>query len=218
MADRLKRGAPAATKGPSKVVADVQEFAAGLRRSTTEIESLCKNVEALKGYGELCDRQTALRKELEEKEQTIQELGQELKATRRKRDEDVARLEEEISETKRYQDRLTNDYHEQFKAWDADKNRHATDSGKLSQLRDELEASQSTAEKADRENREHTDKLARQERKLHDYKEKNSALQDEGQMNRLKLKKMQTDLEFYRRALATTKDDLGILSIDREKM
>jgi len=218
MADRVKRGAAPSTKGPSKAVADVQDFAARLRRNINEIENLCKNAEELKEYGELCDSRTTLRKELEEKGQTIQKLEQELEAARKERDEDVAKLRKEISETKRYQERLTNEYHEQFKAWHADKNRHATDSVELSRLRGELVASQRTVETTDRQNREHTDKIAEQERKLQVIRKKCSSLRVESQMDKLQLEQAQTNLESCRNDLATTRDDLGILSINREKM
>jgi chromosome segregation ATPase len=207
MADKSRREGPATANGLGKVTTGSKTFSVRLLKIANEFESLCKDTQGLKEYGKLFDSEASLRKDLEERNQTIMELKKE-------RD----RLQEEILETEKYQTRLTEDYNTQFKAWDMDIGRHATDSARLSQLSDELKTCRSEFMTATRATHSLREKLDIQVKQAQDYEHRVSTLKDECQMKALQLKQTQDKLETCQKNLAALKDDLGYLSIDREKM
>ncbi|KAH8744731.1 hypothetical protein F5883DRAFT_20685 [Diaporthe sp. PMI_573] len=149
MTDKSKRGAPAATNGPSKAATDSKTFSARLLKVASEFASLSKETDGLKEYGKLFDCQTALQEELQGKTEEIQTLKQERDSTRKQAAEEAARLRGEIAEMRKYREQLTEEYHAGFKVWDADKDRHAVDSAEVSRLSEKLEACRVAAGAAD---------------------------------------------------------------------
>ncbi|KAH8884989.1 hypothetical protein GQ53DRAFT_770507 [Thozetella sp. PMI_491] len=215
MTDKSKRGTSASA---SKIAADGSGFSARLLKLTAELEMLCKDTDGLKDYGRLVDSQNALQKELQGKDQQLWELQKEIETLCEKREEDLAGLRAEASETEKFHERLAEEYNVRFKAWDAAINRHAQDAAELARLTRELDCANESAETAERESRSIRDKLNKQGKQLRDSQSSISTLSDKLKITELQLKQSQAELETCRKTLTTLKDDLGIVPLEKKKI
>src|SRR5262245_1280666 len=126
MSEKGKRGgASNPGSGKATTTSDGRKFAAALQKLANDFDTLCKSADGAQAYGDLLGSQTTLKQKLGESQQEVAGLRRDIEALRAEWDQDVRRLENDISELKRRKDALMADNGEKYKDWDADKRRYA---------------------------------------------------------------------------------------------
>lgn len=219
MSERGKRAASNGLGlGKAVSTSDGKRFAAGLQKVASDLEALCKSGDGVQDYGDLLSSQAALKQDTQKWQREVARLQKDVEDLRVKRDEDVGELQRKIAELDQYKDRLTVDYGEKYKAWDADKRRHADDLNDLAQLRKKLEVKTVTASKLETEYQD----LCEERKALAGELEKRSsdmeALKELCDMKELELKRATRQLDECRKKAEETKDQLGILPLDFKRL
>jgi chromosome segregation ATPase len=194
------------------------KFADKLHKLFSELEELGRDTDGLQAYAKLCENQSTLRQNLERKEKEIQKRDAELRDLAKEKDDEIARLQKDISESKDFRERLGQDYNTKFKAWDADSQRHSNDSARISQLEHELEESRKATEEVNNKCQQLRSSLNRHTKQKTELEEVVESLKIDCQKKGLELKETKKELEKCEKRLKIAKLELGFLPLDPQEL
>ena len=214
--ERNKRGGSTALNA-SKAKADGQSFAVRFLKATSELKSLAEESEGLRDYGALVDASASLKKEIAEKDTIIQDKAREIEQVQTQKDGEIARLNQELRDTKAFQDRLSKEYQTKFREWDKDKEQHAIDVARIGRLEGQLISSQQSAEKATSAVDEMRLELDEKAAQLGKCQNELSESKDRGKQERLTSRMKQRELDKCKRNLAELHEDIGFFPFNEEE-
>ena len=194
-----------------------KKFSGGLSRLARDINELRKDTNGLKEYDDLCDEQSALKREVEEKDREIGKMQQELDSLGEQKNRETTSLHKDINRMKLKEEAIVQTFLTQYKTWDADMARHSTETDQISQLRDDLQHWEQKAKKVEREKAQlHTD-ADNSSSQIEDLQKIVDRLERESKIKMLRMEDILAERDEFRTQLAKANKDIGMLSIDDEQ-